>query len=80
MCAVKMDWSKDETLDFAIYNLIVMQGEKEFTQDHIVTELKKYQDAPDEARLIDGVRNFIKYWVDKEILQEHWNTYSLINY
>lgn len=80
MCVVQMDWSKDETLDFAIYNLIVMQGTAEFTQNNIVTELKKYRNAPDEARLEDRVKNFIKYWVDKEILQEHWDTYSLINY
>lgn len=78
MCVVEMDLSKDENLDFAIYNLILQQGKEEFTEDCIINQLKDYQGIPDERKLENSVKRFLNFWVDRELLQQHWNTYSLV--
>lgn len=78
MCVVEMDLSKDENLDFAIYNLILEQGKAEFTKDCIVNQLKTYQGIPDECKLENSVKKFINFWLDKGLLRQHWNMYSVI--
>lgn len=80
MCKVKMDWSKEESLNFAIYNLIVMQGNEKFTEDLIVNQLKTYNGVPEESKLKKNVGEFLKYWVEEEIIQQHWDSYSLLTY
>ena len=72
-----MDWSKEESLDFAIYNLVVAQKGEEFTADQIVNQLKEYNGVPEERCLERNVLAFLECWVDKEMLQQHWNSYSL---
>lgn len=78
MCVVEMDLSKDENLDFAIYNLILQQGKAEFTEDCIINQLKTYQGIPDDTKLEKSVKKFLHFWVERELLQQYWNMYSLI--
>ena len=78
MCAVALDLSKGENLDFAIYNLILQQEQAEFTEDYIVEQLKTYQGIPDEAIIERSVKNFLHFWVEKELLRQNWNRYSLV--
>lgn len=78
MCVIEMDLSKNENLDFAIYNLILQQGRAEFTEDCIIEQLKTCQGIPDELELKKCVKKFLHFWVERELLQQHWNMYSLI--
>ncbi len=78
MCVVYMDLSKEENLDFAIYNLILQQGKNEFSEDCIINQLKTYQGIPDLIELEKSVRRFLHFWVERELLQQHWDMYSLI--
>ena len=78
MCVIEMDLSKDENLDFAIYNIILQQGKEEFTEDSIINQLKTYQGIPDESKLEASVKRFLHFWVDRELLHQHWNMYSLV--
>lgn len=78
MCVVEMDLSKDENLDFAIYNLILQQGKEEFTEDCIINQLKAYQGIPDDIKLEKSVKKFLHFWVERELLQQRWDMYSLV--
>lgn len=78
MCVVEIDLSKDENLDFAIYNLILQQGKEEFTEDSLIRQLKSYRGIPDERKLETSVKKFLRFWVERELLQQCWNHYSLV--
>lgn len=77
MCAIEMDLTNNENLDFAIYNLILQQGKTEFTEDLIINGLKACQEIPDDQILEQSVKKFLNFWVERELLQQHWNKYSL---
>lgn len=77
MFAVNMDLTKDENLDFAIYNLILQQGKSEFTEDIIVDQLKACTGILDDVVLEKSVRRFLNFWVERDLLQQHWNRYSI---
>lgn len=77
MCAIEMDLTKAENLDFAIYNLILQQGTMEFTEDVLIDRLKACQEFPDEILVEQSVKKFLHFWVERDLLQQHWNKYSL---
>lgn len=76
MLAVNMDLTKAENLDFAIYNVILQQGEDEFTEDIIVAQLKACAGL-DGVDLEKSVKRFLNFWVERDLLQQHWNKYSM---
>lgn len=77
MFAVNMDLTKAENLDFAIYNLILQQGNNEFTEGVIIDQLKTCTQIQDDMMLEKSVKRFLNCWVERDLLQQHWNRYSI---
>lgn len=77
MFAVNMDLTKAGNLDFVIYNLILQQGNSEFTEDVIIDQLKACTEIHDDMMLEKSVKRFLNFWVERDLLQQHWNRYSI---
>lgn len=77
MSKVMLDLSKDRNLKFAVYNL-VLTNRQEFDAEDLVRDLESYQSFADEEILRAKVKNWLHHWVEEGIIQQHWNTFSLI--
>ena len=76
MCKVYLDLAKGKNLDFAIYVAVLAKTER-FTEDEIVKEFEKYSEL-DLEKIRDRVKFLLKKWMDYGIIQEHWDTYSVL--
>lgn len=77
MCRVMLDLSKDRNLKFSVYNLI-LTNQEEFNADDLIQALESCQPFTDQETLKEKVENWLQHWVDEGIIQQHWNTFSLI--
>lgn len=77
MCRVMLDLSKDRNLRFAVYNLI-LTNRQEFNADDLIQALQSCQPVADQETLKEKVENWLQHWVEEGIIQQHWNTFSLI--
>lgn len=76
MCKVKMDLTKDENLNLAIYSLVLSKKE-EFSPEDLVRDVWVYQQI-DKEYLYAKISFLLKKWVNSGMLQEHLDTFSMI--
>lgn len=76
MCIVKLDLNNERNLDFAIYS-VVLAKTREFSVDDIISDIKTYQNI-DDAILHNRISRLLEKWVDSGLVQQHWDTFSLI--
>lgn len=76
MCRVDMDLRNEKNLDFAIYSL-VLSKRSEFSADELAEEVKDYQNIDDNT-LQTRINKLLENWVNSEVIQKHWNTYSIV--
>lgn len=76
MCKVALDLTKEENLDFAIFSLVLSQ-KGEFSSQKLVSEVRRYQHI-DEKELMNRVDRLLERWVDSGLVQEHWDTFSVV--
>ncbi len=76
MCTIKLDLNNTKNLDFAIYS-VVLSKTKEFSAEDIIDVVKSYQNI-DEDTLHVRISTLLEKWVDSGVVQQHWDTFSLI--
>ncbi len=76
MCTIKLDLNNTKNLDFAIYS-VVLSKTKEFSAEDIIDDVKSYQNI-DEDTLHVRISTLLEKWVDSGVVQQHWDTFSLI--
>ena len=74
MCLVKVPLKNERDINFAVYNIILSKGYKEFTIDEIASDLKEYVDW-DSERIEIKVKKLIQTWLKSGIIEEHINSF-----